>query len=74
MPHISRATTRYEVGLSMKLSERKQKLIDACRALRSAATDTAPPENVSLAEFMKAVLEVAGKDIHARHAYQRNSK
>ena len=62
--HVSPATIRYEVGLSMKLSERKQKLIDTCRALRSAATDASPPENVSLAEMMQAVLAVAGNDPH----------
>ena len=63
LPHISRATIRYEVGLSMKLSERKLKLIDTCRALRSAATDTTPPGSLSLGEMMQAVLEAAGKDI-----------
>jgi hypothetical protein len=51
----------------MRLFERKHKLIDACRAHRAA--DDGPEENVSFAELMKKMLEVAGKDIHGGSEY-----
>jgi hypothetical protein len=35
---------------SMTLTQRKNKLIDTCRAVRSAATEAAPPETVSQTE------------------------
>ena len=47
----------------MRLIRRKNKLIDKCRALRQAATDTSSPDG-SYAEFTKALWEIGGQDIH----------
>jgi hypothetical protein len=52
-----------EATHSMQLTQRKNKLIDTCRAVRSAATEAAPPETVSLAELMKAAYYSGGREM-----------
>jgi len=55
---------RPEVNLLMRLIRRKHRLIDKCRALRHDATDTSPPAELPLAQFMKGIMEIGKEDIY----------
>ena len=57
----------------MRLFERKHKLIDACMSRRAATVDR-PREDISLAEFMKAVIEVGRKDVYDGFRCDEDSK
>ena len=61
---VAKTDFRPEVGVLMRLIRRKNKLIDRCRALRQAATDTSSPAEPSLCEFMQGVMEVGKEDIY----------
>jgi len=58
---VAQPSFRPEVNMLMRLIRRKHRLIDKCRALRHDATETSPPAELPLAQFMKGIMEV-GKD------------